>query len=429
MNTNPFSNSGSPSRCQAESGRLKSLTLPGANSQQPAGSLGMLAVITFVMLACLRAQAADASWWNSSWRFRVPIQVNANGVERLDKPAEVVLNLTALLQERQVTDRVNQQTFLGVEVDAQGSVVNEAVSFQFDPAADYQADTNAAGTLVLLLPGATATTATRRFLLYFDSGDGLPPAAVTNQVSITNVSWQDQSSFQITTPGAIYYYHIYGAGFASMLDQDGKDWISYRPSGGSAGSYRGIPNLVHPEGFFHHGNTNCTSLVVSVGPLKVKVYSESNDKKWACEWEFYPSYAKMTVLKTNAPYWFLYEGTPGGALDDADFVVRSPAPGTRTTIWQSWVANLPAPEWICFGDTNKSRMLYLVHHEDTLAFDSYWQMENNMTVFGFGRRDLLKYLKQIPAHFTIGFARTNDLANITRIIDAAYRDLAIAVGP
>ena len=166
--------------------------------------------------------------------------------------------------------------------------------------------------------------------------------------------------------------------------------------------------------------------MVSVGPLKVKFYSESLDTQWACAWEFFPSYAKLTVLKKGGPYWFLYEGTPGGVLDAADFVVRSP--GTSTAASLSWEQDLPPTEWVCFGDTNKPQMLYLVHHQDDSGLDSYWPMENNMTVFGFGRSNLSKYLSQVPGYFTVGFARTNDLGNISQIIDAAYRDLGITIG-
>ena len=81
-----------------------------------------------------------------------------------------------------------------------------------------------------------------------------------------------------------------------------------------------------------------------------------------------------------------------------------------------------------FWRHQQTQMLYLVHHQDDSGLDSYWPMENNMTVFGFGRSNLSKYLSQVPGYFTVGFARTNDLGNISQIIDAAYRDLGITIG-
>ncbi|HON01323.1 MAG TPA: hypothetical protein PLM33_13835 [Acidobacteriota bacterium] len=52
-----------------------------------------------------------------------------------------------------------------------------------------------------------------------------------------------------------------------------------------------------------------------------------------------------------------------------------------------------------------------------------------MTVFGFGRSGLSKYLDQVPGRFTIGFAPTNELANIGQIINGICRDLIINIGP
>ncbi len=364
------------------------------------------------------------------YQYRLPLHINAAGSPRVDKPVEVELRLTALLNERQLTAEVDPKSFQVAETDAQGQLVNDQVAFQFDPSAEYHPATNASGNLVFLLSGTTAASATRHFCLSFGATTSTTPVEVTNLVSVgtETVVYQGQASFQISTLNASYYYHIPGAGLAAMVDQAGNDWISYRPLGGSAGSYRGIPNLVYPEGHFHPGSTTCTSTVVSVGPIKIKVLSESRDKKWACTWEFFPSCARLTVLKTNAPYWFLYEGTPGGKLDpSSDFVIRSP--GVRTAASVSWDEDLPAPEWVCFGDAASAQMLYLSHHEDDNARDSYWPMENNMTVFGFGRSGLSKYLDQVPGRFTIGFAPTNELANIGQIINGICRDLIINIGP
>ena len=109
------------------------------------------------------------------------------------------------------------------------------------------------------------------------------------------------------------------------------------------------------------------------------------------------------MLRAGHPYWFLYEGTPGGALDEAgDYVVR--APGVRSSAAERWDERLPTPRWVNFGTSGSNRTLYLVHHADDGETDSYWPMEQNMTVFGFGRLGLKSSLTQTPAQFTIGFA-------------------------
>jgi hypothetical protein len=246
------------------------------------------------------------------------------------------------------------------------------------------------------------------------------------------VDYQEQESFKIETPSVTYYYHKQGAGFASIIDKDGHDWLSYRPGGGPAGEYRGIPNMGHPEGYCHPGKTVSNSKLISRGPIKVSILSESNDKKMQCVWDIFPSYARMTVLKMRKPYWFLYEGTPGGKLDeDSDYCIRPGGPeGIRTLAREKWDGDISVPgdsgEWVCFGDGN--RAIYLIHHEDDEAADSYWTMQGEMTVFGFGRKGLMKFMEKVPAHFTVGFCEGSGYPDVTKTIHSAYIPLGIYVG-
>ena len=55
-------------------------------------------------------------------------------------------------------------------------------------------------------------------------------------------------------------------------------------------------------------------------------------------------------------------------------------------------------------------------------------MNHEMTVFGFGRKDLNKYMKQVPAHFIVGFCESTDFAVVSRAVASAYRPLSIVVG-
>jgi hypothetical protein len=189
-----------------------------------------------------------------------------------------------------------------------------------------------------------------------------------------------------------------GGGCSSLVDINDKDWIDYHSRGNSVENFRGIPNLVYPEEYFHPGATSSTTTVVSQGPLKVKVHSITNDNKWETSWEIYPNYATMTVLAIDHNYWFLYEGTPGGSLEiDSDFVVR--ADGTQTLTAASWDGDLVDEGWVYFGDPNLGRSLFLAHHEDDDAFDSYRHLDGNMTVLGFGRQTLASRMNLVPAHF------------------------------
>lgn len=48
-------------------------------------------------------------------------------------------------------------------------------------------------------------------------------------------------------------------------------------------------------------------------------------------------------------------------------------------------------------DTPLKRGLLLAHHEDDRHVDSYWPMQGNTTVFGFGRKGLGKFMTKVPA--------------------------------
>jgi hypothetical protein len=321
----------------------------------------------------------------------VLVTVGAGDWERYDKPVEIRLMRPGPIRV--------------VEIGGQ------AVASQLDPD----------GTLTFLMPGVTPAGATRRFRVLFQE-----PAATQPEVTVEEVpAYQGQDSFRIATPSGVYYYHKAGAGFASLLDADGNDWISYRPEGGSDGKYRGIPNLIHPEGEFHPGGLNSTTEVRS-GLVKAALRSETRDGAWAGRWDIFPHYARFTVLRAPRPYWFLYEGTPGGSLDlDRDYWIRSG--GTKLPITESWSGVLPSPKWVAFGDGSLARLLYLVRHDDSEALDQFWQMDGNMTVFGFGRqyRCCQKYLTTVPAQFTVGFAETTDVGQLVKHVHSAFQPLLV----
>ncbi len=244
-----------------------------------------------------------------------------------------------------------------------------------------------------------------------------------------DVTWQGQKSIRVRIPAATYYYHKQGAAFASIIDKDGNDWLSYKPGvgarskSGSGGKYRGLPNMGYPEGYCHPGKTVSSSILANSGGDKVSIISESDDGKMKCRWDIYFAHATMTVIKMRAPYWFLYEGTPGGKLNvESDFCVRGD--GTKTLLSEKWEGDLSdsgiGGEWLYFADPAVNRSFYIVNHNDDDAIDSYWAMNGEMTVFGFGRKGLNKYIKKTLARFTIGFCDSTDFETVSRAAAASF---------
>ncbi len=361
--------------------------------------------------------------WDVAQPYRVAVTVGAAGHARRDLPVEVEVDFAALLKSAGTPGAVQPASLRVVEVNDKGMSLDADIPYQLDVPAPGQK-----GTLLFLLKGETAAKAMRRFFLYFDTGGSYPSAKQKARVKLTdNVPHQEQESYRIETPAATYVYHKLGAGFASLFDRDGHDWLSYRPTGGSAGNYRGIPNLVHPEGYFHPGGQKCTSRIAAQGPLRLRIVSEAEEGKWACTWDIYPHFARLTVLKAPKPFWFLYEGTPGGQLDeDGDYYVFSS--GDRYPASARWEKDIAAPEWLYFGDKQLQRVLYLVHHDDDEHVDAYWPMQGNMTVFGFGRHGLKKFLEKTPARFTVGLCEETEHRQVKAVIEGAYRPPEVKLG-
>ena len=235
--------------------------------------------------------------------------------------------------------------------------------------------------------------------------------------------------FQITTPTATYYLEKTGGGLSSLIDRDGIDWIGFDPEEGSgaAGEYRGFPNAVHQQAgsYFHprnRGTDPCTCHVERIDPKHVTVSVVSSNSLWAGRYDFCPTFCTftMTRMPRDKRYWVLYEGVPGGQYDDTDWWMTS-AVRDRRPLTTSHDGDIPAPEWIVFGDARLNRVLFLLHHEDDAYLDRFYQMQNKMTVFGFGRKGIEKYIDAVPQRFSIGFLESTDHAEIRRSMET-YAD-------
>jgi len=387
------------------------------------------------------AAAETTRPWGRS--YRLAIEVSANGTPRLDKPVEIPVNFTTNLKNTGRNSGFSPSSLKLVEVNAEGDIVDCQVPFQFEPAGNFDAQSRALGTLVFTLKGHTGIDEKRFYHLYFD-GEDRHARVLENDIKIEEIGvYEGYPSYKITTPSADYYYHITCAGFASLVDRDGNDWISYHPNEepdpGSQGRYRGIPNVA-PIGY-HPGTERDKkpSEIIASGPVRVSLLSVSDDEQWQVRYDIYSDYTTMTLLEKEegVPYWILYEGTPGGTFESDDYWVRSD--GTREQMKpylmpeNQWTGHLPSPKWVYFGDKDIDRVLYYVFHEDygNKHEDVFWHFgDEGMTVFGFGRgptRENWQQLDACPSHFTFGFAENNDFDAVERAVNSAYRPLKISV--
>ena len=123
-----------------------------------------------------------------------------------------------------------------------------------------------------------------------------------SSVKKSETTEQGIPSLKIETSSATYIYDKAGGGFISMIDKNGKDWISFKtgdypPPGNAASRYRGIPNLGiggEDEDAGHPGFNKCVTRIIA--PNVIETSTKSG--KWKFRWAFYDSCAKMTMVKT-----------------------------------------------------------------------------------------------------------------------------------
>lgn len=241
---------------------------------------------------------------------------------------------------------------------------------------------------------------------------GCTPTTKEIDVSLSHgpdVTAGNLDCYIITTAMGTYYLEKEGGGLSSMIDPDGVDWLGFHNEEGSGwkGEYRGFPNSIHRQdgSYFHAlnaGTEPSTSVVEIESEDHVRIVFTSGNGKWEGRWDFFADRCDFTMTKVSPgyKYWVLYEGVPGGEMDDTDYWYSS-ASRESQLITEKQIGDLPQPEWIAFGDVNSPRMIYLLHHEDDEHPDDYFNRPY-MTVFGFGRSDKGKFL-DTPQTFSIGF--------------------------
>lgn len=216
--------------------------------------------------------------------------------------------------------------------------------------------------------------------------------------------------YRIETDRATYYLDKVGAGLSSLVDRDGNDWLSFHPKKGSAaaGEYRGFPNAVFKEAgsYFHARNSGtdpCVTIVESVTPDQVIISATSDNGLWAGTYTFTEDACTFTMTRkpNGHKFWILYEGTPGGQYDDSDWWMTSNLRGPHT-LQENHTGDIEGAEWIAFGDRQLQRMLVVTNHDADTYPDRFYQMQQKMTVFGFGRDGMTKHLDRVPQSFSIG---------------------------
>ena len=365
------------------------------------------------------SETAPSDWWDESWNYRLRVTVNSLNTDREDRIAVVPVNLDDFIDAGE--GALDESRVRCVEIDNANVVINETTRCQ-----------SGDGELIVLVDGDMPAGTTRYFHAYFDVENAGQEDTRASLVTLTpGVLDEGFDALEITTNTGTIFYHTQGGGVSSLIDSDGNDWVSYNTQSGGLGEFRGIPNLVPPSagGFFHPGFTTSSTTVLDEGPLRIRFESVTNNQEWKGLWDVYPDHVAFTVLeKADDNYWFLYEGTPGGAFDAGDSTVRSIGTDSMSSASVSWRADIPDEEWVIVGASEASRTLFFSKRNDDAAIDSYRPLNSNgqMTVLGFGRNIAEAELTETDETFFFGFLENGgdfDLASET--IRSIARDISV----
>lgn len=244
-------------------------------------------------------------------------------------------------------------------------------------------------------------------------------------ITITESKHADRPHYIIRTAAATYFYDRNGGGFSRILDQYGNDWISFqadtaRYPAAAATSSRGLPNLVvegSDNGIGHPGFEQCVSKQLD---SLASIRSTSKDKKWQWRWDFFPTYAKLTIEKIdkNRAYWFLYAGTPGGRFNPKQQFWATNSTGLRFDQPDYYNKQLESGywQWAYFGMKGVGRVFFIAQQSPDRAKDVFGylgyseqgiQSPDGMAIFAFGRNTNAEPLLQEPQVFYIGFLDKN----------------------
>jgi len=235
----------------------------------------------------------------------------------------------------------------------------------------------------------------------------------------------DVPCYIVSTTNATYFLEKTGGGLSSMLDVEGVDWIGFHPDSGteSKGEYRGFPNAIHQQdgSYFHARNAGTdpsSSKVTLVAKHHVQIVFTSGNGKWVGRWDFYPEQCVFSMDKVSPGfnYWVLYEGVPGGSFDKSDFWYSS-RDSESHSVDEKQTDDLPELEWMAFGDRESPRMIFLTSLTGDSHPDRYYNMRDEMTVFGFGREGGKKFLDTSQS-FSIGFVESTDHQQVSDKIEA-----------
>ncbi|MGD1993928.1 MAG: hypothetical protein PVI59_12105, partial [Anaerolineae bacterium] len=313
-------------------------------------------------------QLSSFGWWDIDWHYRVPLTIDAGVYTRTQEPVEYGISFTQAWTELGRTGLTfDTSSVRVVEYASDGSLVGEVAS-QFDPAADYDAATNAAGTLVWIMGGTTDAHTTRHYYVYFDSTDSAKaaPSYATGLTWDSGTHTLSNTSIDATL-GSVLSGGLYRTGIPTLVYQG----VEYTLPGGL-----GIYYLASGTGGADTYDTPIDGPVKKTirvtpaanGVLTFTLYAQSSS-------------IKAEGLVSDSPWTFTpfpyAHNLNGSALSDQLHYYNDGAVVDESVGTLAWLSDAPDEGWVCYHGVGDNEGLCLVADDATLASsNNLWRYDN-----------------------------------------------------
>jgi hypothetical protein len=215
------------------------------------------------------------AWWNTSWHYRIRLNVNASTLARLNVTVSVWVNMTYWLRNASISETVDVSSPRVVEQNGTtGAVIVEQPSVFFKDA-NWNAASNATGWLLFFLNGSMPVNRVRTVLVYFDTLQKGTKAA-PNYAQVV-AGWFSQyyatnSPYVWSLPAPAMYASI---NFVTTCSQ-----VSFSDTGDGAGQWGTFPHEADADNDWRHFSANYTTwLFVSKGG-NYGFQTSSDDGSW-----------------------------------------------------------------------------------------------------------------------------------------------------
>ena len=291
-------------------------------------------------------QPTNAEWWNTSWHYRMRLEVNSTSYDRTDWPVERLINFTDLVPFG-TFDENSTRIF---EYDSGGSVLYEVPS-QFDMEDDYDESSNAIGTVVFLMNGTTSANTQRVYYVYYDIVEN---GAKPKQDYSTSLSYAwDGEEFNVNNSLLrVWVDTLRGentSGIARVFDVSYSTDVMIWPLAGSARTYE---YMEYSNGTYNFSFDLANSATLKHnGSVRMVVEQEGPETLWDSETQTEGYVVKRYVFYENNR-WFKVEtnftNTAGSDITrNSSFAGAVTFDASRAfgPTWQSGFGNVSSPGW------------------------------------------------------------------------------------